>query len=121
MTQRSELGQPVEAEQGFLPEDVYKLVTASIPIVCVDLIPVDTANPRTPRIGIIERATGSQKGLPAIPGGRIEKGESIAKAIQRHLWTDLGLQEFDLHDANTLVRPFSVDSYAHAQSGPGLS
>lgn len=62
----------------------YELVNNSVPIVCIDIIPLIYSN-NSVKLGAIIRATGSESGKVALIGGRIIKNESITEAISRHI------------------------------------
>jgi len=95
---------------GYVSDELYSQVTATFPIICVDVIPFDA---KTNRIGIITRATGKEAGNLALIGGRIQKNESIQEAINRHLVNDLQVNEFTFYSGNTATRPFYVQQYFH--------
>lgn len=97
----------------YVSDELYNQVTASFPIVCIDVIPYD---PKTNRIGVIIRATGKESGKMAVIGGRIQKNESIKQAISRHLATDLQLEEFTFYKGNTEARPFYIQQYVHGDT-----
>lgn len=105
-------------ERGHLTRAGYSLVTDVMPIICVDMIPVDFLNGAM-RMGIITRATGPEQGKPAILGGRIQKNERIAGAISRHLEGSFGDGDFDFHPGNDEDSPFYVAQYKHAPTDEG--
>ncbi|MFZ2513028.1 MAG: DUF4916 domain-containing protein [Candidatus Saccharimonadales bacterium] len=111
----SEISERINA-QPLVPDEVYALLTDLIPVVCIDCIPVDISNPLEPKIGVITRATGSQKGKKCLVGGRILKNESISQAIRRHLMNDLGVTQFTFFKINAEDKPFKVVCYKHADS-----
>ena len=102
----------------YLPDELYRTVADSLPIVCVDAIPVRRAGGIW-QIGIITRATGSEAGRPALVGGRIHYGETSSAAIKRHLETDLRLKTFTFFK-NDETRPFYIGQYQHIQASAGL-
>ena len=97
----------------YLPDDVYATVTKSVPIICVDLIPVRKNGGGKWEIGVITRATGSQAGKVALIGGRIGYDESVIDAVRRHLTTDCGIDKFMFLSCNEVNRPFSIEQYIH--------
>jgi len=104
----------------YLSEDIYKIVTANIPIVCVDIIPVKKTSNNW-QIGIITRATGPEAGKPALIGGRIYHQEQIHDAITRHLKADCQINKYHLFPHNDVPKPFYVQQYLHqAQADPPL-
>lgn len=102
----------------YLARSVFDLVVDSVPIVCVDFLPVSNSWPE-PRLGIITRATGPEAGKTALLGGRIQKDETISEAIGRHLFESLGEERFAYYPGNSEDRPFYVAQYAHAQESVG--
>src|SRR5581483_11298113 len=101
-----------------LPDDLYRTVTESLPIVCVDVIPVRKLDGQW-QIGVITRATGSQAGKLALIGGRIRHGESIEQAIKRHLNNDLLIKDFRFFQGDS-SHPFNVAQYEHVKNSAGL-
>ena len=93
-----------------LPEDLYKSITKSIPIVCVDILPVKKVR-GVWQIGVIKRSTGKESGKLAILGGRIALRESIVDSIKRHLLKDLRVSNFIFYKTNTDSNPFYVQQY----------
>jgi len=98
-----------------LPPELYQTVTNSIPIVCVDLIPIKQVRSEW-QIGVITRATGPETGKLAILGGRIYHDEFITDAIARHMKTDWGISDYRFWEGNTISRPFYVQQYLHAKA-----
>lgn len=76
---------PTVGENGwvpYLPDDTYALVERSMPIACVDFVPRrDTA--RGVEVGLILRESPFGRVWCHL-GGRVQRGETIAAAIQRH-------------------------------------
>ncbi len=95
----------------------YELVTNSVPIVCIDVIPLIYSN-NTVKLGAIIRATGSESGKVALIGGRILKNESITEAIRRHIQKDLSCTQFSYNQLNNEDSPFLVQQYEHTASLP---
>lgn len=95
---------------GYVSDELYAQITASIPVICVDVIPYDASSKK---IGVITRATGKESGKIALIGGRIKKGESIIKAVNRHLSTDLQINNFNFYTGNDHTHPFYVQQYFH--------
>ena len=95
----------------------YELVTGSVPIVRIDVIPV-IQEKNTIKLGAIIRATGSESGKVALIGGRILKNESITEAIKRHLQKDLNCINFSYCKYNSESNPFLVQQYEHTASSP---
>ncbi len=105
-----------EYPAGYVSDELYSQVTATFPVICVDVIPFDAA---TNRIGVITRATGQEAGGLAMIGGRIQKDESVEKAIKRHLLNDLQIKDFSFYTGNTAARPFYVQQYFHGNAPKG--
>lgn len=67
----------------YLPDELYAQVEKSMPIVCVDFIPVRNASDGTLEIGLILR--DSPFGVVWCHlGGRVNRGEAIVQALRRH-------------------------------------
>ena len=94
----------------YLKEETYKTIVNSIPIICVDIIPIKQVC-KVWNIGIIRRSTGSESGKFAILGGRISLNETITEAINRHLLKDLGVVRFSFYKTNEVQKPFYVLQY----------
>lgn len=109
------LKQGVWDESGLLTEPAYTLVTQCVPIVCVDIVPINF-HEEMPRLGIITRATGPERGKAALLGGRILKDEMISAAIGRHLMGSLGSGKFAYHKTNGESQPFCVQQFLHKGS-----
>lgn len=95
----------------------YELVTSSVPIVCIDVVPVTYEN-NILKLGAIIRATGSESGKVALIGGRILKNESITEAIARHIQKDLSCTSFRYNQLNNENSPFLVQQYEHTAGSP---
>lgn len=102
--------------QTYLSDNDYSLVTASVPIICVDILPVRKVESGKWQVGLIQRATGSQKGKLTILGGRIYHSESIEGSISRHLKTDLQINNFAYFENLSDDKPFMVQQYFQAES-----
>jgi ADP-ribose pyrophosphatase YjhB (NUDIX family) len=74
---------------GHLPEDVYALVAASVPILCVDLVPRFAGDPARPYRLISRRDHKGDTGWCWI-GGRVWIDERLGEAAARHLRQTLG-------------------------------
>lgn len=66
----------------FLPDDLYAHIEQSIPLACVDFVPVRVVEGRT-EMGLILRDSPFGRVWCHL-GGRISRGETIAEALQRH-------------------------------------
>jgi hypothetical protein len=96
----------------YLSDELYKTITDSVPLPCVDLIPVRGLNDAW-QIGTITRGTGSETGKATLIGGRIWHDETVIQAM-RHLRTDLDIESFEFLPGNDELRPFRVQQYKHA-------
>ncbi len=96
-----------------LSEKDYRFITSSVPIVCIDVIPV-RLNEGHIELGAIVRKTGTESGKIALIGGRIVKNESISDAIRRHLNKDLNILDFKYSPLNSEDSPIIVQQYEHS-------
>ena len=96
----------------FISDEQYKLVTDSVPMVCVDVIPV-RQRPHGWQIGIITRATGAEVGKYALLGGRVYHNELLDDAIARHIKTGWNLSSYSLWPGNSIEHPFYIQQYLH--------
>ncbi|MFE5407794.1 DUF4916 domain-containing protein [Microbacterium sp. NPDC056569] len=62
----------------FLPADLYAQIEQSVPLACVDFVPV-----QEDRVGLIRRASPFGQVWCHL-GGRILRGETMAQALRRH-------------------------------------
>ncbi len=102
--------------QGYLTDEDYKLVTNSVPIICVDILPVMQDEMGAWKVGVIKRATGSQVGKLTILGGRIFHSETVGESIHRHLRTDLQIGSFAYCEGISEDAPFMVQQYFQKDS-----
>ena len=110
-----------------LPADLYSQIEASIPIACVDFVPVREAPGGSLEYGLILRDSPYGQVWCHL-GGRILRGETIAGALQRHALDTVGVsvvlprdpqpvytyQWFPAADAPTDGTPFGADERKHA-------
>lgn len=74
----------------FLPADLYAQIEQSMPIACVDFVPVRRDKNGIPaEVGLILRESPFGQVWCHL-GGRIQYGETLANAIQRHSRESLG-------------------------------
>ena len=99
----------------YVSDELYKTITDSMPIVCVDMIPVRKVGDEW-ELGVITRATGLEQGKLALIGGRIQHNESLNDAILRHLGDSLDISHFSFTQHNSLEKPFHVHQYFHQPS-----
>ena len=75
----------------WLSEEEYRLVRASVPIACVDVVAVRFGmGRRIESIGLILRDTPHQGRRWCLVGGRVLRDETLAEAVSRHLHQTLG-------------------------------
>jgi ADP-ribose pyrophosphatase YjhB (NUDIX family) len=72
----------------WIPDALYSQIQLTIPIVCVDLLPLCV---QSSRIGFILRDSPHQGRVWALIGGRVRRGETLNSAIARHLHETLGM------------------------------
>jgi ADP-ribose pyrophosphatase YjhB (NUDIX family) len=108
------------------PED-WKLIKSSIPVVCIDALPVRfSSNPRHDlrAVGLILRETPQGRKWCLI-GGRLMHGESlsealhrqVAEALGRHIKLFIGTDQQPLYIAQyspARRRPFALDPRQHS-------
>ncbi|HUO06775.1 MAG TPA: DUF4916 domain-containing protein [Phycisphaerae bacterium] len=71
----------------------WSRIQQTIPIACVDILPLKLhppTTPTTPQIGLILRNTPENKKAWCLVGGRMFRDESIAQSITRQLHQTLG-------------------------------
>ncbi|WP_050669290.1 DUF4916 domain-containing protein [Luteipulveratus halotolerans] len=93
-------GASAHTSRGDLAPAEWKRICASMPIACVDLVPVHTDSAGTvTHVGLILRETpwGTQKWCHV--GGRVRRGETLQDAARRHLDETLELTETELDAA----------------------
>ena len=57
---------------------------------------------------MVRRGKPPGQGLWSVPGGRVERGESDERAVERELWEETGLRVIVGHLIGTVVRPAPV-------------
>ncbi len=80
-------------QRGWLPLSRWKLVQQSVPIVCVDLMPIricSNGGDEIEEVGLIFRDTPHQGRRWCLVGGRLLYGESVHQAICRQVRETLG-------------------------------
>lgn len=75
----------------YLPADLYLQIEQSMPIACVDFVPVRTTDAGVREVGLILRASPHGQVWCHL-GGRIQHGETIADAIRRHARETIGIE-----------------------------
>ena len=101
----------------YLPQKLYDQITESIPIICVDVIPLKSENGKK-YFGVIQRKTGPEAGKLALIGGRVYKDEKIIDAIKRTLMNDLSVDDFTFYECEE-AHPIIVGQYMHTNNVVG--
>jgi len=70
-----------------IPEDIYKSIVETMPILCVDAI---IRNDKQ-EILLVKRTNEPLKGEWWVPGGRVYKGEKLEDAIKRKIKEELDI------------------------------
>lgn len=74
----------------YLPDALYAQIESSVPIACVDFVPVRVAGTGAREIGLILRDSPHGRVWCHL-GGRVQRGETIAQALRRHAAETLGV------------------------------
>ena len=82
----------IGAGDRWIPEEEYKLIEASVPILCVDVLLLSTSTP--PMIGLIQRDTYNGGRGWCLVGGAVLRDEPLAAAVERHVQATLGSEIF---------------------------
>jgi ADP-ribose pyrophosphatase YjhB (NUDIX family) len=69
---------------GWLDDETWALVRRSVPVTCVDLVPVRTGTDGVLRVGLIERDSPFGRRWCQI-GGRLRFGETLRDGLLRHV------------------------------------
>lgn len=101
----------------YLPQKLYDQIVGSIPIICVDIVPVNSKNGKK-YFGVIERKTGPEAGKLALIGGRVYKDEKIIDAIKRTLVNDLSVDRFSFYKCE-VSHPIVVEQYMNTDEIEG--
>jgi ADP-ribose pyrophosphatase YjhB (NUDIX family) len=82
----------------WLPDETWDAIQASVPIVCVDLLPVRLdGDGAVSALGLIRRRMpGTDDIVWCVLGGRIDHGETLRDAVLRHVATTLSGTDVDL-------------------------
>lgn len=88
-----------------IPKAEYDLIQARVPILCVDLLPVNAASDA---IGLIRRETPGEGEGWCLVGGAVVRNEPLLEAIDRHVHSTLG-DRFDFRLASQ--EPLAVIEY----------
>lgn len=96
----------------FLPDDVYALVERSVPIACVDFVPVRMAPDGRREIGLILRDSPFGRVWCHL-GGRVQHGETVVGALRRHARDTL--------DVGVMVEPNAQPAYVYEWFPPDVA
>jgi ADP-ribose pyrophosphatase YjhB (NUDIX family) len=75
------------SDSQWIPKEEYDLIQARVPILCVDLLPVNAARDA---IGLIRRETPEGGEGWCLVGGAVVRNEPLIEAISRHVRSTLG-------------------------------
>ena len=84
----------------YLPQDIFSSVIANTPLISIDLVIINQQGQAL----LGERLNRPAKGYWFVPGGRIQKNESLAQAFERLTRDELG-EVFSIHNA-TCMGPY---------------
>ena len=102
----------------WLSPEEYKRVQETVPIVCVDIVPLRRKGGTPESIGLILRDTPSQGRRWCLVGGRVLRDETLTDAVARHLRHTLGDRiRFGLDPD---AQPIYVAQYFTSRTPPGL-
>lgn len=96
----------------FLPADLYSQIEQSMPIACVDFVPVRTAVDGRREIGLILRDSPFGEVWCHL-GGRVNRGETIAQALRRHARDTL--------DVDLAIEPNAQPDYVYEWFPPEIA
>ena len=72
----------------FLPDEDYKKVLSTVPIVCVDCLVLNEKG----EFLLIRRNNQPLKGEYWVPGGRVYKNEKLFSAVYRKMLDEIGVE-----------------------------
>jgi ADP-ribose pyrophosphatase YjhB (NUDIX family) len=76
----------------WLSEALWKQVQASVPVTCVDILPLRLVDGRVRDVGLIHRETPHQGRRWCLVGGRLLRNESLVEGVGRQIRETLGAQ-----------------------------
>jgi ADP-ribose pyrophosphatase YjhB (NUDIX family) len=79
-------------EKGWLPDGEWKFIQDSVPIACVDVLPIRRRPAQSPEVGLIYRETPHQGRRWCLIGGRMLRNESFRTAAIREVRHALGAE-----------------------------
>jgi colanic acid biosynthesis protein WcaH len=77
----------------FLESDIFKIIVDSMPLISIDLV---VANP-VGQVLLGQRLNRPAKGYWFVPGGRVQKGETLDQAFMRLTRVELGVTHQRTH------------------------
>jgi 8-oxo-dGTP diphosphatase len=92
-----------------IPQDVYDVVVRSMPIPCVDVVPVSADG----QVLLVRRRKEPAAGHWWFPGGRVHHGERRDAAARRKLLEECGLDAVGLEQGATFELFFAGDPPVH--------
>ena len=103
---------PPDPGSNWIPSAEYEQIEAKVPILCVDMLPLDPAGGA---VGLIRRETYDGNEGWCMIGGAVLRNEGLVQAIARHVRSTLGEGfRFELSPAE----PLTVAEY-FPDPGPG--
>ena len=74
----------------WLTEAEYQRVRETVPIVCVDIVPLRVEAGAVKQVGLILRDAPDQGRRWCLVGGRVWRNETLAEAVTRHIQETMG-------------------------------
>lgn len=96
----------------FLPDDLYAQIERSMPIACVDFVPIRTASDGTREVGLILRDSPFGEVWCHL-GGRVNRRETIVQALRRHARDTL--------DVDLVIEPNAQPAYVYEWFPPDIA
>ena len=94
----------------YIPQGLFNKIQKSVPIVCVDIVFLRRSNDGA-EILLFKRAIFPEQGKWCVPGGRMLKGETIQRVINRQAERELGVKV-------KILSPFTSNNPAGVFSDP---
>ena len=107
ISKTSKKERPVVPLSKQIPEKLFKEIQKSIPVSCVDLLPVRKAEDGDIEVLLIKRKIYPEQGKWGLIGGRILKGELTKEVIRRQAKVELGVS-VKILPPWTETNPFAV-------------
>ncbi|GAB2707443.1 ADP-ribose pyrophosphatase YjhB (NUDIX family) [Microbacterium marinum] len=96
----------------FLPDDLYAQIEQSMPIACVDFVPVRMTPEGKTEVGLILRDSPFGEVWCHL-GGRVNRGETIVQALRRHARDTL--------DVDLAIEPNAQPDYVYEWFPPDIA